>query len=160
YLTDFTNDRYQLERAIRSTYMGSGTSVYDAVYEVVARRLRNVEGRKALILFSDGEDTTSRRASADDVIALVSESDVLTYGLRYPSDSGNIRVNPWPRTVPQLPIPLPFPWPFPRRRGPFGHLVPDPNAPAGGQWPRRGSSGGDFMSELANAGGGTVYDAK
>ena len=159
YLTDFTSDRYQLERAIRNTSTGSGTSVYDAVYEVVTRKLRNVDGRKALILFSDGEDTTSRRVGYDDVIGAITESDVLVYGLRYPGgNGGNIRVNPWPRSVPRMPIPLPFPFPFPfPRRG--GHLLPDMGgSPPAGQWPRGGRNG-DFMADVANAGGGAVYDA-
>ncbi|HTG15869.1 MAG TPA: VWA domain-containing protein, partial [Blastocatellia bacterium] len=89
YLTDFTNDRRVLESAIRSISTGSGTSVYDAVYEAVAHKLRGVEGRKALILFSDGEDTTSNRAGYDDAINIVTESDVLVYGLRYPGNGGN-----------------------------------------------------------------------
>jgi Mg-chelatase subunit ChlD len=160
YLTDFTNDRRLLERAIRSVSTGSGTSVYDAVYEVVARRLRNVEGRKALILFSDGEDTTSNKASYDDAINIVTESDVLVYGLRYPSDGGNVRVNPWPRSpIPNIGIPLPFPWPFPKRRkGPFtGNLAN--SAAATPQWPRRNGRGGDFMTDITAAGGGPVFDA-
>jgi Ca-activated chloride channel homolog len=169
YLTDFTSDRRILERAIRSVSTGSGTSVYDAVYETVARKLRNVEGRKALILFSDGEDTTSSKASYDDAINIVTESDVLVYGLRYASDGGgNIRVNPWPRSpIPN--IPFPFPWPFPRRRrGPFAgsNLTTQPNvanfaASTTQQWPRRGGrGGGDFMAEIAAAGGGPVFDAQ
>jgi Ca-activated chloride channel family protein len=163
YLSDFTNDRRELERAIHSAQLGSGTSVYDAVYETVERKLRNIEGRKALILLSDGEDTTSSRVSYDDAVNLVSESDVLVYGLRYPGTGGRggIRVDPWPRSpIPN--IPLPFPWPFPRRRrGPF-HLsgsVPAGNS-AAQSWPRRRGGGGDFMKDLAAAGGGTVYDAQ
>ncbi|MEK6284107.1 MAG: VWA domain-containing protein [Acidobacteriota bacterium] len=169
YLSDFTNDRRELESAIRRVNTGSGTSVYDAVYETVAHKFRNVEGRKALILFSDGEDTTSSRASHDDAVNLVTESDVLVYGLRYPGNGGRggVRVNPWPRS----PIPgiqLPFPWPFPmprRRRGPF--RLSDPSAtgnnavpsPAG-QWQRRNGRGGDFMADITAAGGGPVYDAE
>jgi Ca-activated chloride channel family protein len=167
YLTDFTSDRRLLERAIRSVTTGSGTSVYDAVYETVARKLRNVEGRKALILFSDGEDTTSNKASYDDAINIVTESDVLVYGLRYASDGGgNVQVNPWPRSpIPN--IPFPFPWPFPKRRGHFApsNLTGQPNAAtsASPQWPRRGGRGGrngDFMSDIAEAGGGPVFDAQ
>ena len=111
YLSDFTSDRRELEWAIRKANTGSGTSVYDAVFEVVQRKLRNVEGRKALILFSDGEDTTSSRASYDEAVNVVTESDVLVYGLRYPGSGGGrggVRVDPWPRS----PIPggqLPFP---------------------------------------------------
>jgi len=167
FLTDFTSDRRILESAIRSISTGSGTSVYDAVYETVAQRLRNVEGRKALILFSDGEDTTSRRASYDDAVNIVTESDVLVYGLRYPGmgHGGGIINNRWPRFPDpqvQLPFPLPFPWPFPqrRRRGP---LSPDPNADPSGNAPqtsRRGGRGGDFMADIAAAGGGPVFDAE
>ena len=163
YLSGFTNDRRELESAIRTTRMGSGTSVYDAVYETVERKLKYIEGRKALILFSDGEDTTSSRASYDDAVNLVSESDVLVYGLRYPgtgSGGGGIRVNPWPRNVPRMPIPFPFPWPMPRRRGPF-NITSSPSGNGASQsWPRHRHSGEDFMKDLAAAGGGTVYDAQ
>ena len=173
YLSDFTSDRGQLEWAIRRANTGSGTSVYDAVYETVQRKLRNIEGRKALILFSDGEDTTSSRASYDDAVDAVSEADVLVYGLRYPGNGGSAGGwrNPWPRSpVPgiQLPFPLPFPWPMPRRRrGPFtfsnwGATGNSGATSAGAQsWPRRrGGSGGDFMKDITAAGGGPVYDAE
>jgi hypothetical protein len=169
YLSDFTSDRRELEWAIRRTDTGSGTSVYDAVYETVQRKLRNVEGRKALILFSDGEDTTSGHASYDDAVNIVTESDVLVYGLRYPGTGGRgIRVDPWPRSpVPGVQLPFPFPWPFPRRRrGPFtltdpaisgNNAVPSPGAQS---WPRRNGRGGDFMADITAAGGGPVYDAE
>ena len=167
FLTNFTNNRRTLETAIRSTSTGSGTSVYDAVYEVVDR-LRQVDGRKALILFSDGEDTTSNRASYDESIDIVTESDVLVYGLRYPGSGTNVRVNPWPRSpIPQIPFPIPFPWPWPRRRGHFTNYLPQANfggAPptssssAVQNWPRRGSR--DYMTDVAAAGGGPVYDAE
>ena len=174
YLTDFTNDRRHLESAIRSVSVGSGTSVYDAVFETVSRRLRNIDGRKALILFSDGEDTTSSHASYDDAINIVSESDVLVYGLRYPGSSGNVQIDPWPRNrlpIPDFPFPLPFPWPFPRRRrGPFtsSHLsgndyLKNAAVAAAQSRGRRGrghGNGGDFMADLTAAGGGPVYDAE
>lgn len=172
YLSDFTSDRRELEWAIRRTNTGGGTSVYDAVYETVDRKLRNIEGRKALILFSDGDDTTSSRASYDDAVNLVSESDVLVYGLRYPGagGGGGGRGNSWPRNqIPRivLPFPLPFPWPPPRRRGPFNLTgsMPGANGSATSSavqsWPRRrGGGGGDFMKDITAAGGGPVYDAE
>jgi Ca-activated chloride channel homolog len=164
YLSDLTSDRRQLESAIRSISTGSGTSVYDTVYEVVSRRLRGVEGRKAMILLSDGEDTTSNRASYDDAIDIVTESDVLVYGLRYPGTGGggHIRIDPWPQRMPRMPIPFPMPFPWPRTpvpRRPRGPLVDSGSNWAGGQsWPRR--HGGDFMADIAAAGGGPVYDAQ
>jgi hypothetical protein len=170
YLSDFTSDRRELEWAIRKANTGSGTSVYDAVYETVQRNLRNIDGRKALILFSDGEDTTSSRASYDDAVNVVTESDVLVYGLRYPGNGGRggARVDPWPRSpIPGIQLPFPFPWPFPRRRrGPFrltngtpaGNSA-DPSA-SPQSWPRRNGGGGDFMADITAAGGGPVYDAE
>ncbi|HLG13583.1 MAG TPA: VWA domain-containing protein [Blastocatellia bacterium] len=163
YLTDFTSNRRELEWAIRRTATGNGTSVYDAVYETVVRRLKNVEGRKALILFSDGEDTTSSVAGYDDAVEAVTESDVLVYGLRYPS-TGRASNNPGTRSpIPQIQLPIPFPWPWPRKRkGPFAdsHFAPDPaSAPAAGQWGRRNRDG-DFMTDITTAGGGPVYDAE
>ena len=166
YHTGFTNNRRELESAIRNTETGSGTSVYDAVYEIVSSKFRAIEGRKALILLSDGEDTTSSHASYDEAINVVTESDVLVYGLRYDGGGGgSINVDPWPRTrIPQIPIPLPFPWPWPRRRR--GGTFADPNSmnaapPAATQRQSRGRRGrqGDFMEDLATAGGGPVYDA-
>ncbi len=170
YLSDFTSDRRELEWAIRKANTGSGTSVYDAVYETVERKLRNIDGRKALILFSDGDDTTSGHASYDDAVHLVTESDVLVYGLRYPGNGGRggVRVDPWPRSpIPGIQLPFPFPWPFPRRRrGPFRltNGTPDGNSadPSGApqSWPRRNGGGGDFMADITAAGGGPVYDAE
>ena len=164
--TQFTNNRRELESAIRNTQTGSGTSVYDAVYEVVDRKLRLIEGRKALILLSDGEDTTSNHASYDEAINIVTESDVLVYGLRYQSSGGSVTIDPWPRNrIPQIPLPIPWPWPFPRRRR--GGTFVDPNttrmnaAPGSTSIPqgRRRGRNGDFMEDLATAGGGPVYDA-
>lgn len=170
YLSEFTSDRRELEWAIRRANMGGGTSVYDAVYETVDRKLRNVEGRKALILFSDGDDTTSSRASYDDAVNLVSESDVLVYGLRYPGSGGGGGGGgrggiSWPRnSIPRLPFPFPFPWPTPRRRGPFNITASMPSANGSSaavqSWPRRRGGGGDFMKDITAAGGGPVYDAE
>ncbi len=165
YLTDFTSNRRDLEAAIQNVRIGDGTSVYDAVYDVVARRLNSLDGRKALILLSDGEDTTSRRASYDSAVDLVEESDVLVYGIRYPGTNVNMRRTPnrdrdW--DIPQ--IRLPFPWP--RRRG--GNFADSQSNLSGGgktyatpapQWSRRGGQG-DFMADITTAGGGPVYDAE
>jgi Ca-activated chloride channel homolog len=158
YLTDFTNNRQELEWAIRRVRTGSGTSVYDAVYETVARRLRGIDGRKAMILFSDGEDTTSRRASYDDAINIVTESDVLVYGLRYPgtdNGGGGGYSPPWSRSPwPGIQLPLPFPWPRSRRNGPYG------GGGGGGRGGGRSWGGKDFMKDITEAGGGPVFDAE
>src|ERR1700694_2361379 len=57
-----TNDRYALRNAIRQTEPGSGTRLYDAVDQVINQQFNRIEGRKAIVLFTDGVDTTSNRA--------------------------------------------------------------------------------------------------
>lgn len=82
-LTDFTNDRFRLRDAIRRTRTGDGTKLYDAVDLVMNQRLSSVSGRKAIVLFTDGVDTTSRHASYADNIRDAEELDALVYPVQY-----------------------------------------------------------------------------
>lgn len=78
-----TNDRRTLMMAINQSQFGDGTSLYEAVDQVLSRELRRIEGRKAVVLFTDGVDTTSRRATYQSTIADVEEVDALFYTIRY-----------------------------------------------------------------------------
>ncbi|MEQ1646638.1 MAG: VWA domain-containing protein, partial [Pyrinomonadaceae bacterium] len=60
-LCDATSDRKEIYRAIKSTKIDNGTSLYEAMDLIINNRLRQIEGRKAIILFTDGVDTSSRR---------------------------------------------------------------------------------------------------
>lgn len=55
---DFTNDAARLEKSMRGIQSHGGTSLYDAVF-LAAERLKSREGRKVIILVTDGGDTTS-----------------------------------------------------------------------------------------------------
>lgn len=57
-IQDFTSDKNLLEEAINSTTPIGGTALYDALHAAF-RKLNKIEGRKAIILLSDGEDTES-----------------------------------------------------------------------------------------------------
>ena len=87
-LTDPTNDRYQLRSAIRMAQFGDGTSLYEAVDHALNRELRRIEGRKAIVLFTDGVDTTSRRADFESTVRDAEETDVLIYPIRYNTQQG------------------------------------------------------------------------
>src|SRR5439155_25997069 len=80
---DFTNDRSRLSNAIRRTHPGNGTRLYDAVDMVINQRLSQIEGRKAVVLFTDGVDTTSRRASYQSTLLDAEELDALIYPVQY-----------------------------------------------------------------------------
>jgi VWFA-related protein len=86
-----TNNRAQLRNAIQQTEMGDGTSLYEAVDYALNQQLSQIHGRKAVVLFTDGVDTTSRRASYESTIQDVEESDGLFYTIRYDTsgDMGN-----------------------------------------------------------------------
>jgi len=82
-LCEPTNDRGQIYRAIRSTKISTGTSLYEAVDLVMNERLKQIKGRKAIILFTDGVDTTSTRSNDLINISDALELDALIYPIRY-----------------------------------------------------------------------------
>ncbi len=88
-LLDFSGDHEALETAIRRTHTGGSTALYNAVYtalsdlkRVVARSPEEVR-RQAIVLLSDGEDTSSL-VDYDQVEESAKRSDVAVYtiGLR------------------------------------------------------------------------------
>lgn len=79
-----TNNRAVLRDAIvRGLDFGEGTSLYDAVDQALNQQLKNLQGRKAVVLFSDGVDTTSQRASYTGTVKHAEEIDALIYTIRY-----------------------------------------------------------------------------
>ncbi len=82
-LSEFTSDRSRLRNAIRRTEPGDGTKLYDAVDLVMNQRLNSESGRKAIVLFTDGVDTTSRHASFASNVRDAEELDALIYPVQY-----------------------------------------------------------------------------
>jgi VWFA-related protein len=82
-LSPATNDRKVLEEAILQADFGGGTSLFDAVDFVINRELKKIKGRKAVVLFTDGVDTTSHKASYHTTVRDAEETDALIYPIRY-----------------------------------------------------------------------------
>lgn len=83
-LCELTSDRETLRRAVASIASGEFTQVYEAVYTAVWEKLQEVDGRKAVILFTDGIDTASSEISEEDTLDAVIESeDIIMYPIRY-----------------------------------------------------------------------------
>ncbi len=93
-LSPVTNNRAQLQNAIRQARFGDGTSLYDAVDFVINEQLRRIQGRKAVVLFTDGVDTTSRRANYDSTLRSTEEIDSLFYTIRYDTSADMYGGNP------------------------------------------------------------------
>jgi hypothetical protein len=81
-LNDFTSDRALLRAAINKTESGEGTKLYDA-FSTALDAIRSVKGRKAIVLFSDGVDQISDRASLDSTLRGLDEEGVIVYPIRY-----------------------------------------------------------------------------
>lgn len=82
-MTEPTNDKKALFTAIYRSQFGSGTSLYEAVDAAVNMDFVQSPGRKAVVIFTDGVDTTSRQATYESTIAAVEEVDALVYPIRY-----------------------------------------------------------------------------
>ncbi|MDQ3220720.1 MAG: VWA domain-containing protein [Acidobacteriota bacterium] len=82
-LSEVTGDRQKIYKAIGKADFGGGTSLYDAVDFSLGKRLNKIAGRKAIVLFTDGVDTTSRKAGYDSTLNLAEESDTLIFPIYY-----------------------------------------------------------------------------
>ena len=70
----------------------AGTAFYDAIYYSSAEMLAKVEhGRRALIVFSDGEDNSSAHNMME-ALETAQSNDVVLYGVRY-TEVKNVRLN-------------------------------------------------------------------
>jgi Ca-activated chloride channel family protein len=85
-LAPFTSDKDVLRQALKLAKAGGSTSLYNALYTALSdlRRQRSSEAgeahRQAIVLLSDGEDTTSI-VPYDDVLELAKRSEVTVYAI-------------------------------------------------------------------------------
>lgn len=82
-LCEVTDNRKALRYAIEGAKIGSGTSVYDAVSLVLNERFARLPGRKAIVMLSDGVDTTSKINNLKAILGDVDETDTLIYPIQY-----------------------------------------------------------------------------
>jgi Ca-activated chloride channel family protein len=79
---EFTEDVDRLERFVEALQPWGGTSLYDAIHYGL-NRIKDQPGRKALIVFSDGDDTTSSLGEKDVIdYARAVEATVYCVGIR------------------------------------------------------------------------------
>lgn len=84
-LTRVTSDNATLSLALSALRPGGGTSLYDAL-EFTVSYLNETSGRKALIILTDGIDTSSKGATFESSASLVAGSNVAVYPIQYPVD--------------------------------------------------------------------------
>lgn len=136
----WTTDRNRLTDALRRIVPRGGTAMYDAIAEGVPLADRGTHRRKALLVISDGNDTSSA-TSIGEVKQLIRESEVMVYAIGIDGTAQTTRrTGPMPR---RPPVRVPFPFPIPGRRQPW------PTPPVGGGG---GSSSGSRLDDRVNAG--------
>ena len=82
-LSEATSDRQKLRAAILRAHTGGGTALYSAFDIVVNDRLKKISGRKAIVLFTDGVDTSSLEASYESTLYAAQELDALVFPIQY-----------------------------------------------------------------------------
>lgn len=162
-LAEATSDRSTLRNAIRRSRTGDGTRLYDAVDFVIKQRLNSISGRKAIVLFTDGVDTTSRHATYQSTVREAEELDALIYPVQFDTyeDVRGGNSSPWP-SGPSWPSrrrgPIILNWPIP-----FPLPMPVPGGGRGGGGGGTGSSREEYeradayLRELAQKTGARVY---
>ncbi len=155
--TDFTRNKNAAERAVKMTRTGQSTQLYEAVYLALHEKLRKRRERKAMVLFTDGVDTSSPMSSAKETTEVAKEADVVIYPIFFDTRYDDLRRSRAPVQVPrrgggpQLPIP--------------GRLPPiDPRGPRQRDEDERTLNleyerGRQYLNELAEVTGGTLYVA-
>jgi len=140
-----TSDRKILRMAIEGTEIGSGTSVYTAIDSVLNEHFAKLPGRKAIVMLSDGVDTSSRMVSAKSIVRDLTESDILIYPIQYDTFD-DVRKNR-------------------RKDAPIQYDGDDrpysaPQAPGRGEREEDYRVADEFFSDIADLTGGHVYKVR
>jgi VWFA-related protein len=149
-LEGWTHDKRRISDAIGRIQPQGGTAMYDTVAEAAELVQQGRNRKKALLIISDGNDTSSH-TDVFSVKQLIRETEVLVYAIgidvtgplysKNPipyvhQDASWLRQGAWQPQPPRTPVPLPFP--FPGRRRPPAPPAPTPMPPQG---PIPGSTG-------------------
>ena len=84
---EFTSDRDDLIAALKDLQFGNPTRLYDAINESM-EELKRAEGRKVVLVFTDGDDTSSRLGLGD-VLDRAREEEVMVYAIGLQSEFFN-----------------------------------------------------------------------
>ena len=78
---DFTDKLDLLDKAVdKVKATGSQTALYDAIWQFSDEKLRNVPGRRVIVMITDGDDTFSR-ADLRDAIDIAQRTETTIFGI-------------------------------------------------------------------------------
>jgi len=126
-LESWTSDRQRISDELRAIQPDGATALYDAVAEALPMLRTGKHRKKALLLISDGNDTSSHIELAD-LKQRIHESEALVYAIGMDAQTmtappgGAPPFSLFQRGRPGRPIPMPFP--MPGRKPPKNPPVP------------------------------------
>ncbi len=147
----WTTDRRAAGRVLGSIKPSGGTAMYDTIAEAVPLAQSGAERKKALVVISDGNDTSSH-TRLPDLRQLIRESEVLIYaiGIDASGTSSSSSSSTSTASSPSKPVPSPFPGQKPP--------TPPPAPPAANARPSRGGSSdrvnADALRQITDESGG------
>jgi Ca-activated chloride channel family protein len=132
----WTTDKQRISDSLGRIQPRGGTALYDTVAEAVRMAQHGRNRKKAVVIISDGNDTSSR-TDVVTVKQLIRQTEVLIYavgidGSAEPMLVSNRQYPAPPRQPPRTPIPFPFPTPGGRRPNPPPQPPPQPPPTGGG----------------------------
>jgi Ca-activated chloride channel homolog len=83
FLSNFSSNEVELLKAIKSLKSGYLTSIYDAIHLTITEKMSTIQGRKAIVVLTDGVDTASKLGTFESTLDLVSSSGVICYAVQY-----------------------------------------------------------------------------
>jgi Ca-activated chloride channel family protein len=134
-LEGWTTDRDRIAAQIRRIQPRGSTTLYDAIAEAVPLAATGRHRKKALLIISDGNDTSSFTRISE-LKRMIRESEVLVYAIGIDATMNRTQPyrRPWFQTTTleqRRPRPRPFPFPIPGGPGnpPGGPVYPPPRYP-------------------------------
>ena len=149
-LSELTSDRKALEKAVKRAKTGEevGTVLRDALAEVIDRSFKRVEGRKAIVVLTDGKDVGSRMGEQA-LLDAAAESGAMIYSVFF--DTAFLRRGWIDATS------------FPRRRVWSGQQIP-PSRPRQrerrNRVEMRNEQAVNFLQKLAEVSAGRYYTSE
>lgn len=147
-----TSDHKKIGKGIGGTSRGLSTRLYDAMDKVMKKYLNRIQGRKAVVLFTDGVDAASNHATYESTVHTAEELDALIYSIRYDTydpaaDKGDVSDPPSGLRLPGILGKIPLPSIGSNSGGGAGSSRADYDR------------GERYLQELADLTGGRVYEA-
>ncbi|HEX7280614.1 MAG TPA: VWA domain-containing protein [Vicinamibacterales bacterium] len=145
-VADWSGDRDRLANSLRRIHPNGGTAMYDAAAEAVPMAHGGQNRKKAVVIISDGNDTSSR-VGVSEVKQIVRETEVLVYAVGIDGNAEPTFQRPPIIRQPQPRLPIPFP--FPGGRGTGRVPMPGGYPPSGGRGGTYSVGGGDRVNVMA-----------